>query len=222
MKSIGVILLFAAAVFAADPPAGVTRTQHLDFPQGGTLKMVNSSGELMIEAWDQPGIEIVTTKSVKPGSDGREFDRVKIAAERKDNDVVVTTTMPAHSRFLRLFEGKTDYDVEYHIRLPRTAKLDISHDMGEVHILGVTGEIQATANMGLISVQLPQDGAYSIDAKSKLGSVISDFEGSGKRERMFGRGFAAAPSGATQKLRLRIGYGDVMVLKLSAPKTPLS
>ena len=221
MRSIGVILLFAAAVFAA-PPAALTETQHLDFPQGGTLKMVNSSGELVIEAWDQPGIEIVTTKSVKPGSDGREFDRVKINAERKDNDVVVTTTMPAHSRFLRLFEGKSDYDVEYQIRLPRTAKLEISHDMGEVHILGVTGEIHASAGMGLISVQLPQEGSYSIDAKSKLGSVISDFEGSGKRERLFGREFAAGPSGATQKLRLSIGYGDVMVLKLSAPKTPLS
>ena len=46
--------------------------------------------------------------------------------------------------------------------------------MGEIHIDNITGDIRATENLGQITVRVP-DGAYSIDAKSKLGAVESDF-----------------------------------------------
>src|ERR1700729_128256 len=47
----------------------VSKTQHLDFPAGGTLRFINSVGVLTVEAWDQPGVEITTTKSTKADVD---------------------------------------------------------------------------------------------------------------------------------------------------------
>jgi hypothetical protein len=51
--------------------------------------------------------------------------------------------------------------------------------------------------------------------------VNSDFGGAEKRERLLGQTLSGGASAAApQKLYLRIGYGDVMVLALRQPKTP--
>lgn len=230
-RGVGLAVLLPGCVMAADlnipGQVQVTHTDRLNFPSGGALKMANSSGELVVEAWDQPGIEITTVKSTKAYYSGkareeaaRELDQVKITAEAKGNDIVISTVLPRHSKLLRLFEGESKFDTEYYIHVPRNARIEIAHDIGEVHIQGVTGEIHASVNMGLISVQVPQDAQCAIDAKTKLGSVVSDFAGDEKRERLLGHAFTA--SGGSQKLYLRAGDGDIMVLQLRIPKLPLS
>src|SRR5580704_17744521 len=54
------LLLASAGLVLADD---VTKTERFDFPAGGTLRLKNSIGELTVEGWDQPGIEITTIKS---------------------------------------------------------------------------------------------------------------------------------------------------------------
>lgn len=197
----------------------VANTQTLDFPSGGALRMTNAVGEITIQAWDQPSIEITTIKSSKTavGPENREamdklLSRVKITAQRKGDEVIVASEYPKHSKILRPFEGMTDFDLEYRIKVPRSARLAIAEDMGETHIENVSGEIRAEDHMGLITVLLP-DGQYAIDARSKLGSVISDFPGVERRQRFFGHAFLASPPAAGQKLFLRAGYGDIVIEK---------
>jgi hypothetical protein len=212
------------------PPAPqkveVSNTERSDFPSNGTLHLKNSVGELTIEDWDQAGMEITTIKSSKVAVEGQErekavkiLDSVKISTERKGDEVTISTAFPKHSKIARLFEGMTDFDLEYRIKVPKNAKLVVEHTMGEVHIDGVTGEIRATDGMGLISVRLP-DGQYAIDAVSKLGAVDSDFPGNEKSKKWFGHTFLENTPAAAQKLFLRIGYGDIVIALMHQPPPP--
>jgi hypothetical protein len=213
----------------------VTDTQRSDFPSGGTLHLKNSTGELTIESWDQPGLEMTTIKSSKVAVEGHErekavklLDRVKITTERKGDEMTISTDFPKHGKVARPFVGKTDFDLEYRIKVPRNARLTIQHDMGEVHIDDIGGELHATDHMGLITVRVP-DGQYAIDARSKLGAVESDFPGNEQRKNFFGHAFlsgavaerpSASDPAAAQKMFLRIGYGDIIIERLHQPPPP--
>jgi len=168
----------------------VTKTEHVGFPPGGTVRLKNSTGEITIEGWDQAGVEITTIKSTKDGyaSSEREkasddLDGVQIAAERRGDELVITTDFPRHRVFPRssLLGGTRSFDLAYRIKVPREARLVVDHDGGDVHIDGVMGDIRATARQGEITLRLPEEAPYAIDAKSDLGSVISDFPGTTKR-----------------------------------------
>jgi hypothetical protein len=43
----------------------VVQTERSDFPSGGLLRFKNSIGELTVEGWDKPDVEITTIKSTK-------------------------------------------------------------------------------------------------------------------------------------------------------------
>jgi hypothetical protein len=227
---LGICCLLRAAPQLAPPPGPqkveVSSTERSDFPSGGTLHLKNSIGELSIEGWDQPGLEITTIKSSKVAVEGPErekavklLDRVKITTERKGDEVTISTDFPKHRKLARPFEGMTDFDLEYLIKVPRNARLTIDHQLGEVHIDDVHGEIHATDPMGLITVLLP-DGQYAIDAVSKIGVVDSDFPGSAKSRKWFGQTFLTGDTAAGQKILLRIGYGDIIIEKMHHPAPP--
>jgi hypothetical protein len=211
----------------------VTRTEHADLPAGGALRFKNSTGELTIEGWDQPGVEITTTKSTKLeySATGAEHDKashmldeIKVTAAPQGNDLVITTDFPRHRRFLpRPSVGSRDFDLDYLIRVPRDAKIFVDHDAGEIHFDGVTGDINATVIQGLIMLRVPQSAQYSIDAKSKIGGVNSDFPGTTTRKR-FGHSFMQENTQTNQaphSLYLRNGFGDIIILKIrQAPPLP--
>jgi hypothetical protein len=199
----------------------VAKTENADLPAGGTVRFKNSTGELTIEGWDQPGVEITTIESTKiayPAA-GVEHDRaasmlaaVKVSETREGNDLVITTEFPRHARFLpRPSVGARDFDLEYVVKVPRDAKLVVDHDAGEIHFDDVTGDIHATLIQGQITLRLPPAGQYAIDAKCRIGAVTSDFPGTTKREH-FGHSFIQSGQ-APHSLYLRNGFGDIIVLQ---------
>jgi hypothetical protein len=194
----------------------VTNTQHLDLPPGGTVTFKNSTGELTIEGWDQPGVEITTSKSTKTfytsaehEKGSRALEKVQVAAERHGDEVVITTTAP-------YLNG---VDLDYRVKVPRAAHLAVKHGAGEVHFDDVTGDIRATVSHGLITLHAPAGDQYAIDAKSGIGSVTSDFPGSTRRQWLVGHQFVETPQ-APHKLYLRNGFGDIILLKIQMPEAP--
>jgi len=208
----------------------VSKTEKVDFPSGGTLRLQNSTGELTIEGWDQPGVEITTTKSSKEeylakdrAKATQELDRVQISTKRNGDELVVTTEFPHHRAFpwVTPLQTVTNFDLEYVIKVPRNAKLIVKHEDGEVHVDDLTGNIQVAARQGLIAVRLVSDVPPAIDAKSYIGTVNSDFAGKETLQRLhFGHTFAEGASTAPQNLHLKIGYGDIVILKAHEPKAP--
>jgi hypothetical protein len=196
----------------AKPQTSVTRTEHVDFPAGGVLRLAHATGEVTIEGWDRPGMEITTTKAPpaaydaewreKPAPAGA-LDRVQVTVERSGNQVLVATTNPRHS----------GAQVDYRIRIPRDASIIVEQREGEVHVADVTGDIHATTRSGEISLLLPPAGQYQIDARAKWGGVISDFPGRDRR-RFWLVGHRFVPDGGGgRKLYLRAGYGDILIRK---------
>jgi len=100
--------------------APVSKTVRMDFPSGGTLRLTKSVGVLTVEAWDRPDVEFTTITS---------WDKVRVAAERHGDELVVTTDFPRHRTCSRV-------DLEYRIKAPSTARIIAAHGVGDVNIDG--------------------------------------------------------------------------------------
>jgi hypothetical protein len=204
----------------------VVHTDRMDFPAGGLLR-VQSTGGLRIEGWDRADMEITTIKSTKaeygPSDKAKaleELGQVHIATELKNGEMVVTTTFP-HQKVLKpKLPGAWRFDIEYEINVPRNARIAVDHGDGEVLISDVTGDIHSTVWRGGITLNLAAERQYDIDAKSRIGAVVSDFPGTEKtRLWLIGQEFASEPSSGAQKLFLRTGYGDIIIFKIDKPHT---
>ena len=183
------LMIGASCLLAASDK--VTKTERADLPAGGTVVFRNSTGELTIEGWDQPGVEITTIESA-PGA--------KVSTALEGNDLVIATEFPKRKRL----------DLEYLVKVPRNAKLVVEHHAGEIHFDDVAGDIHATLIQGQITLRLPE-GQYGIDAKSRIGDVISDFPGARKRQHL-GHAFLQDAQ-AAHSLYLRNGFGDILILR---------
>jgi hypothetical protein len=79
---------------------------------------------------------------------------------------------------------------------------------------------------GEILLHLPEEEKYSIHAKSDFGNVNSDFSPDfygGKRTGWFlGHRGIDNNSAAPHKLDLKVGFGDIVILKIRVPKSPES
>jgi hypothetical protein len=211
----------AGLLLAADDPkeyVEASHTEHADFPSGGTLRLPGSHGILTIEGWDRPDVEIVTVRTTYASERDKAKKDVEshhATAERKGDELVITMNSPWYS--------DSEYRVEYRIRAPRTAKLVITRHFGEVNVDGLVSDIEATLARGQIVLHLPEDGQYSINAKCDIGNVNSDYEGQEKRLGgwwFFGHRVESGNSSAPHKLNLRVGYGDIVILKTRIPKAP--
>ena len=193
----------ALNVWAADE-IRVSNTETIPFVDGGTLRLEKSSGEVDIQGWDRPDVEIVITKSTYDPKGRAILDQVSAKAERRGNEIVVSAGAK-----------KGDFRIDYLIHAPKTSRLAIEHDVGGVYVTGIAGDIQANLHDGQITLWEPENGKYSIDAKCKIGEVISDFAGSDHRTHFFGDRFTEPAAGETRKLDLRVGFGDILILKTS-------
>jgi len=199
----------------------VTHTERADFPSGGLLRLKNSIGELFVEGWDRPDVEITTIKSTETdyGSPdrekaSRELDKVQISVERQGTDLVITSNYPRH------WGQPPSVDVWYKVKAPMNARLTVNHGSGEVHVDNLTSDIHVTVRNGGMTLELPWEGQYSIDAKSGLGGVTSDFSGHAKRRRwLLGHQFVQATP-AAHSLYLRVGFGDITILKIQQLPKP--
>jgi hypothetical protein len=64
---------------------------------------------------------------------------------------------------------------------------------------------------------LPEDGQFSVDARSKLGAIDSDLSGDELRKHKFGHAFLRPSPSPAQKLYLRIGFGDITIFQTRKP-----
>src|ERR1700678_2074826 len=88
-------------------PVQVVTTDRVDFAAGGTIRFEGSVGELNIEGWDQPQVEIVLTRldyvdgAAKDREKGK-LERIAVKAEKRSgSELVITTTLPHRNYFVR-------------------------------------------------------------------------------------------------------------------------
>ena len=205
-----------------------TSTERVPFAPGGTIRLKNSYGYLTVEGWDEPEVEITVIKSTdslyEPSQQQlaeRPFGEVRVVTERlSDKELAISTIIPARRRLLPNAEhGVT---VEYRIRVPRDSRLIVHHDHGYVWVSDMTGDLDVRSHTGDMIVMLPEPGPYSIDARTRLGSVSSDLTGkslSRLSQFLVGSHFDYTSLAPKRRVYLRMGRGSI-TLKNGPPSGP--
>jgi hypothetical protein len=205
-------------------PQSVSNTESVSFAPGGTIRFDNSFGDLYLEGWDQPRVEMTLIKSfddyVPPKNATELLERVKFTTEHPSaNELVIGTTIPSRSFFRHPFGGRGPVNVRYELRVPHDSHLVIHHGGGNILIGNVTAGIEATNREGDIVLMLPP-GPYAIDAKSKMGTVISDLPGKAHVRYFIGERFAGDDANAPRKIFLRVGFGGITIKEVPREALP--
>jgi hypothetical protein len=207
-------IAFAACLpLLAGPPLprveSVT-TEKTDFAPGGTIRIEGSTGELNVEGWDEPSVEVTVTRYTWDANEEhgrRELKKVQVSKPVvQGREFTLTTT---HKRTLGVY-------TDYRIRVPRNSKLVIHHHTGDVTVYDVAGDIDASASVGEILVQVPASAQYAIDAKSKsTGEIFTDFPGRSHYNRLLmGDSLETEAPAPAHRLHLRVGVGGISIQKV--------
>ena len=191
----------------------------MDFAPGGVIRLTTASSNLFVEAWDRPEVEVTTIKS---SWRARCLDDVRVVTGHPSaTELTITTTVPPSSFFARLFGRTCGATIEQHVNAPRDSRLVIHHGAGYLMVSRISGDIEASSRSGDIVLMLPDPGPYAIDAKSKFGSVSSDFAGTTHRERLVSEQFASANPPSSHRIYLRMGLGGITIKEVpSTPEAP--
>ena len=196
--------------------------QWIDFATGGVIRMLDSFGEVYIEGWDQPRVEIVwtraTQKKYRPEDREealRQLERVEVQASKAaENELVVATRFPSRNLFTRPLRGKSNLELVYRIKAPRETTLQIQHSIGGVKVKDIRGNIRVTNGIGEITLVLPESGRYEIDANAGIGDVSSAFGRQTKRRHLIGASLAESGAQNARRLYLRVGIGEINIKKI--------
>jgi hypothetical protein len=201
-------------------PAQAT-TERVSFASGGMIRINGSYGDLNVEGWDQPEVEITVIKSMpydykgkQPDEATKQLDSPSIVTQRKSSNELVISTNSAQRRSLlsRFPPRKTNgsVSIEYEIHVPRDSRLVIHHGTGSVSVSDVTGDLEATCGRGDILLWL-RPGSYSIDARTKFGIVSSELEGATLSRYLIGQRFTRETAPPSHRLYLRMGFGGITI-----------
>jgi len=207
------VLCAALPAFAAKQRTELVTTDHADFAPGGLINVEGSTGELNIAGWDQPSVEVIATRYTfrevrdKEKANDR-LKRVEALKMTSGNGELTISATHKHEAWVH---------VDYQIMVPRNSRLVIHHRIGDVVVTNVAGDIDATERFGDIVVQLPEPEHYAIDAKCKIGTVYSDFNGPKRHfvgERLTQESAARDAKSPSLKVNLRVGTGGITVQKM--------
>lgn len=220
---LGVLALTCAWADTTKPaqPVQTSHTDTVNFAPGGTIRINNADGNLNIEAWDEPKVEVTIVKSMgwdyeSSAEATHRLDAVKVAVDRKsDTEVAIDASRTrTHNRVAHMLHIGSEAVVSWHIRVPRNSHLVISHADGYIGITGVTGDIEATNSRGDILLMLPNLAQYSIDAHTKVGVITSDLNGTKHQRHLSGEEFTRGDKSQAHKLNLHMGFGGITIKEL--------
>jgi hypothetical protein len=217
------VMLAALNVLAQEAKREAVRTftQTIEFNPHGVIQVVESFGELRVEGWDKDEVSITITKKSQKEYAAKDLpkaeaalDQIRIETETLGEGelLVIRTVFPARTPF-RWLRGKSNAELEYVLKVPRTCGLAIKHDIGEVDIIGLTGDIEATSAIGEIHLEVPDDRPNAVNARAKIGAVESDFHPEPQRQGGFGAKLMNGYATGARRLYLRIGIGEIDVRK---------
>jgi hypothetical protein len=194
----------------AKQPVQATTSERVAFAPGGLIRFNDSYGDLNVEGWDRPEVEIKVTRSLSSYYPPKQrekaaarLERVHAITQHTDTELTISTLPPKH---------RGGVMVEYQVRVPYDTRLAIHHGGGNILVSNVTGDIEATSSRGDILLMLPEKGMYSIDARSRMGTVSSDFAGETRvRRYLVGERYSNESPAPARRIHLRMGFGGITI-----------
>ena len=101
-------------------------------PRPARSAIENSFGEVDIDGWDRPEVEVTVVRSTEHLYDAkqrteaqRRLDSVQVTAKQNGNDVVISTAYPPRNGFLHPLSRRSD--IEISLPHPGAARLETDH-----------------------------------------------------------------------------------------------
>ena len=161
-----VLLLAGTAVGAATLDETINET--FPFAAGSRLEVTNTNGDIEVSTWDREEIEIEAYKKVKSSSSDKArqaFDDLKVEIQQTSSGVTIDTDYPRSSGG---WFGGVSSSVQYTIRIPAEADLDLETTNGKIEVEGAHGRIELGTTNGGLRVK---DAGGSVSARSTNGSI---------------------------------------------------
>jgi len=208
---LGVLLLLVPVSLRADEFSKTFDYSERMF-SFGTLVIDARVGDIQVEGWDEPRLEIEAEKVVQ-AKDAQKaqalYDRVQVALEGKDKQVRLRTLYPPR-RLWRPFRGESKLSVNFRIHMPYDANLVLKCVDGDVGVKGLAGRQEIHVNYGDVEINVPSIyHLRSLNARSFLGYVQSDLHGEDSAG--FGRKIVFWNSDGNQDISVRVRMGGVYV-----------
>lgn len=215
----------ALPVLAADEvrrPIEVTSTQRVALEPAGTVRIDETWGEVTIDGWDQPAVEVTTTRRSARDRDPEDVADVRARLERfaakleatAPNEVSIVGLSPSGS-VARPLGGKSGVKLAYAIRVPRGSRLVLDNGAGTVRIAGVAGDIAVDSDVGEVTIAGPVDAATAIEAKSGVGDIDvagpTAHDGRLRRVALVGQPYSYAPAAPARRISVNLGVGSITI-----------
>ena len=211
LSLLGVVLLGVQAPARADE---FSKTFHYSVRMFsfGTLTIDTRMGDIQVEAWDEPRLEIEAEKVVDAKDEKHAeplYGRVQVVLTGQDKQVSLRTVYPDRS-LRRPFRGETKLSVNLRIHMPFDANLTMRCVDGDVRVNGLIGKQGISVNYGDVEVDVPSIYRLrSLDARTILGYVQSDLHG--ENSAGWGRRIMFWNMGGDQDIKVRVRMGGVYV-----------
>ncbi len=175
---VGLILcMFAFISSASAEKFSRTETKFFKISPKGHVVVENVNGPIKVEAWDKPQVSLEITKTVR-ASDSQEaeeyFADLRVDIKTGDDFLEVKTHYPhewGEGLLDWLFHGGSRYGgVEYVLKVPETASIDVGSTNGSIKVREVTGEVKAHSTNGRIDLE---DVGGVVDGSTTNGGITA-------------------------------------------------
>jgi hypothetical protein len=180
----------------------------------GTLTVGTRTGDIEIDGWDNPRLSIDAEKVVRAGSAkeaAKLYGKVGVLLQGRDHKIQLTTIYPPR-RLWRPFRDESKLSVNFTIKMPYDANLDLKCVDGDVTVSGLTGAETLNVNYGDVEVDVPNVHRLRLFlARSWLGYVQSDLHGMPEDGAGFGKTVSFSSPYGNQVIIVKVGMGGVFV-----------
>ncbi len=206
-----ITLAFVAPPLRADEFSKTFRysTRMFSF---GTLTIDTRMGDVQVDGWDEPRLEIEAEKVVEAKDEKHArplYDQVQVVLDGQDKQVQLRTVYPSRGVF-HPFHNESNLTVNLRIHMPFDANVRMKCVDGEVRVSGLIGRQEVNLSYGDVEINVPSIYRLrSLNARTILGYVQSDLHG--ENSAGWGRRIMFWNSGGDQDIKVRVRMGGVYV-----------
>lgn len=207
----------SATFLFADEFSQVTHQSARLF-SSGTLVINSRVGDLHIEGWDEPRVEVEVEKVVRAGSEAKArplYAQIQVRLEGGDREVRLTTLYPSR-KLWRPFRNESKLTVNFRIRMPFDSNLKLKCVDGDVRIAGIAGHEELRVNYGDVEIDVPHlYELRSLNAHAWLGYVQSDLQGLSSDGAGLGQKISFWNANGRQDIDVKVRMGGVFIYRES-------
>lgn len=199
----GIIASILATSAFADSQKRIVENLTLSADQSLDIKFPVGSVDIEIVDGDQLEIEIELKPQNSNWNNWFSSDK-DLSSIKLDKNI--------SSSHVTLEIDEDDLNQEWHIKVPRSAEIDIDLGVGSVDIDNLSNSAEVDVGVGSVAIDTDTNDFKRIDLESGVGDTrISGFSGDSSQKRQMVSSSSAYTGSGLYRIEVEVGVGDVKV-----------